>query len=363
MKRLLYFVLGCGICLLAAGDGVRAQAAEFMHPRDAGVDYCINRDLLAKADGAGGYERREVDGTCVSTVGFIDEGLLGILTTIIQPGDCQDGKWNLGESGIDCGGPCDAQCVQCIDPWTSTYWPIAVPTKTEEQIGPRLLQLQDEQLLIRSYDALFEFADEEGKLVTQVDDSDNAIAAVSWYVDQHMTWRNDSSGGPNQTCINGANGLGYNPGWDFPIPASYTVNYTGLPACDQCPNDFCGDCDDFAILRQALAKRIGISSKCVWDAIDLISPGKHEYNIVLYQSKYRLMDYGEIGDWLATHSWSAHETENNWNYVYGPRLPDAGNQAGDFTYNYPLAGPLADPSKVDCPAAWNYHTYYEDTCP
>jgi hypothetical protein len=295
-------------------------------------------------------------------VGPIAGGALGVIGTVITLSNCQDGKQNLFESGIDCGGPCDAQCVECIDPWTTTYWPIAVPTATPEQIGPRLLQLADDQLFIRSYDTLFEFADEEGVLVTALDTSDEIIAAVAWFVDEHMNWLSDNDGGPNQTCINTANGLGYDAGWDFPIPASYTVNYTGLPACYSCGTDFCGDCEDHAILRQALAKRIGISSKCVWDAIDLNDPARHEYNVVLYRSKYRLMDYGEIDTWLASHT-SLHETENNWNYVYGPRYPDAGNLAEDFTYNYPLSGPLATPSKVDCSLAWDLNTYYEGTCP
>ena len=352
------------LALALIGLAATAHAAEFRHPTETGADYCVSRDVIAEFDPeSGGYNQRAVDGICRSTVGLIDEATLGVVETFIIPGNCEDGKRNGSEQGVDCGGSCPAQCVECIDPWTSTYWPIAVPTQTSEQIGPRLLQLQDDQLLVRAYDTLFEFADEERKLVGQYDDSDSILEAVAWYVDRHMSWRNDNGGGPNQTCINNVNNLGYNPGWDFPIPASYTVNYTGRPGCTSCTNDFCGDCDDFAILRQALAKRIGISSKCIWDAIDLKSPGLHEYNIVLYQGKYRLMDYGTMDAWLATHTTSMHETENNWNYVYGPREPDAGNEAGDFTHNYPPDGPLSPGSKVDCPTTWNYHTYYQDTCP
>ncbi len=352
------------ILILAAG--LPAAATDFVHPRALDLDYCVTRDVLASYDPrAGDYTYVEVDGTCVSRVGEIDVGVLGVVETFIDPGNCQDGKQNILESGVDCGGVCDAQCVDCIDPWTTTYWPVAVPGATPEQIGPRLLQLADDQLLVRAYDALFEFADEEERPVAELDTSDEIFAAIAWYVDDHMTWRADGSGGTNETCINVANGLGYSPGWDFPIPASYTVNYTGLPACDNCPADFCGDCEDHAILRQALAKRIGISSKCVWNALDLNLPGAHEYNVVLYRSKYRLMDYGEIDRWLATHDWSAHETESNWNYIHGPRKPDPGgsNRAEDFTYNYPLSGLLATPDKVDCPVPWTFHTYYEDTCP
>ena len=339
---------------------VSAQSEKFTPPWELRQNYCVNQETLANYTG-NGYQFVRTDGFCYS---YLRPDLFGVIGAVLIPGNCTDGKQSLGEGGVDCGGSCDAQCVSCIDSWTSTYWPISVPSSDETQTGPRFLQLSDEQLLIRSYDTLYEYADEKDVLVSSLDTSDEVLEAVAWYVDDHMNWLSDS--GPNPSCINDVNNLNYNPGWDFPIPASYTVGYTGNPTCGNCTNDFCGDCEDHGILRQALAKRIGVSSKCVFDAIDLNDGGKHEYNIVLYKGKYRLMDYGTMDSWLDTHTWNAHETEDAWNYVYGPRPPwlNEDNLAEVHSYNYPLSGPLATPDKVDCPATgWNYNTYYEDTCP
>ena len=314
-----------------------AQQQGFIHPRTLNQTYCVTTDVISQFDsGTGKYSLILVDGICSS--GFVFTG------------SCTDGKQNGLEQGIDCGGSCPASCRNCIAP-SETFSATGVPTSAATQTGPKLLQLADQEIYIRAYDTLFEYADNQGVNVTQFDTSDEALAAVAWYVNEHMQWRSDSDTNPN--CINGFNALGYSPGWDFPIPASYTARYTGVPACSNCSEQFCGDCEDHAILRQALARKIGVNASCVWDGLDLQSPGRHEYNIILYKSKFRLMDYGTV-EANFNSTWFAHETQDAWNYFKGPRDTSAPNYASSDTHNY-----VGNPT---CPSPWNLSTYFTRTC-
>ena len=76
------------------------------------------------------------------------------------------------------------------------------------------------------------------------------------------------------------------------------------------------------------------------------------------------MDYGDVEANLDS-TWTAHQTQDAWNYVYGPRKPDSNpaNLAADHTHNYPLDGPLSTPDKVDCPPVWSNTSYRTSVCP
>ena len=146
----------------------------------------------------------------------------------------------------------------------------------------------------------------------------------------------------------------YSPGWDFPQPADLTLTISGN-LTNAAPNDdFQGDCEDHAILRSALLRALGYCPWGIWDVID--NPVTHEYNVVLYEGAYRLMDYGTIVRWLATHTWSSHQSYYGWNEDNGPRGANSTTHAylENNTNNYPGGKKCTD---------WDLNNYYEDTCP
>ena len=53
-------------------------------------------------------------------------------------------------------------------------------------------------------------------------------------------------------------------------------------------NPFHGDCEDYAVLRHALLRALSFDRDFVWN---VSSPG-HQFNAVLYNGAYRIMDYG-----------------------------------------------------------------------
>ncbi len=257
--------------------------------------------------------------------------------------------------------------VTCFDEPGFTD-PSQIPSSQATQTGPNLYQLTDPIVLETAIVALEEYAGQLGVNVTELDTADEYIEAVAWYVDQHMRWTPDCirrrPGGPcvpdhNPNCINNVNDLNYAPGWDFPIPANWTLRYTGVITCG-CANDYCGDCEDHAILRAALLRALGVSAHCIWDAINRLPNGgiSHEYNIVNYMGAYRLMDYGPISRWLRTHDGDARITHYAWNEDNGPRGVDTiqHNYAVTGTWNYPRPD-------LTCGKVWTYTTYYQDACP
>jgi hypothetical protein len=157
---------------------------------------------------------------------------------------------------------------------------------------------------------------------------DFLVAAVSWYVDNYMTWTSDSI---NSYVINNIFNLNYFAGAEG-MPAYYTIRYTDpnrnpnlinqLNATNsnwgQSYNDgrlYHGDCEDHAILRHALLRSLGFNANFIWDAY---SPG-HEFNVVLYKGSYRIMDYGHINRYLDGPSGITYGLNGIWNTYNGPR--------------------------------------------
>ena len=237
------------------------------------------------------------------------------------------------------------------------------PASTSEQTGANLYRLDKNIVRNHATDAVNEYAD-----AMNIDPSDvlatadNMVAAVAWYVDQHMSWRSDDCPPAPQVCgttnrdVFANNGYGgYSPGWDFPQPADLTLSISGNITNAAANDDFMGDCEDHAILRAALLRALGIAPWAIWDAID--NPVSHEYNIVLYEGAYRIMDYGNIDRWLATHTWNSHRSYYGWNEDNGPR------GANNTTHNYLVNNTDNYPGGKDDGNAWSYNIYYEDTSP
>jgi len=227
------------------------------------------------------------------------------------------------------------------------------PASTAEQTGANLYRLDKAIVRTHAMNAVMEYANAQGMTVAEVlATADNMVAAVAWYVDAHMSWRDDAT---NQTVF-ANNGYGnYSPGWDFPQPADLTLTISGNLTNATANDDFQGDCEDHAILRAALLRALGFAPWSIWDVID--NPVSHEYNIVLYEGAFRLMDYGTIDRWLQTHTWDAHRSYYGWNEDNGPRSANTSNNnfLKNNTNNYP--------GGKTCKKQWDYNVYYEDTCP
>ncbi len=100
----------------------------------------------------------------------------------------------------------------------------------------------------------------------------------------------------------------------------------------ECPKDYCGDCEDHAILRAALMYALGISSDCAYcaDHYDGYWGGGHTFNLVLYRNKWRVMDYGRLGKYFWDDSWDQHNPNNVWNNRRGTfYCPDWIDNLGD----------------------------------
>lgn len=226
-------------------------------------------------------------------------------TKTIIWGGCDDGVRNHGETGIDCGGPCPAQCKDCLSDLTLGTNPSAYLYSPEQWTNIRSTALG----------ALSEYANEQDIDYSELDTADEYIEAISWWVARHMGYRGDDI---NDACINDVQGLDYDPAdyehYDFVQPAYYTLTYSGCPCCDGVtyyeevegthstvaktwhadPTKwFYGDCDDFAILHAALLRSLGVSHRCIFNAEQ---PG-HAFNIVYYKGKYRVLEpqVAEIG--------------------------------------------------------------------
>jgi hypothetical protein len=201
-------------------------------------------------------------------------------------GSCHDGVQNQGETGIDCGGPCPSQCVVCL---------------TDRSIGSApsaylysLSSPRDRSVVLgAAIAALYEYANSIGVSVLDLDTgdpygtTDNYIRAVSWWIPRHMGYRGDDL---NQACLDTVLPSPYHPEdyghGDFPVPAAYTLQYSGRAYVTDPTKQYFGDCEDFAILESAMLRSLGVCPNCIFNAEQ---PG-HGFNIVYYQGKYRVLE-------------------------------------------------------------------------
>jgi len=197
-----------------------------------------------------------------------------------------------------------------------------------------------------------------------IDDLDAIMEAVAWYVDEHMGYLGDGGRGPNVPKVQSA---------------SYTLQHSGDRGCTvdnahwtiSGPAAYCGDCEDYCILRNTLMRYLGVSQDCAFCADKITnddgSGGGHSFNIVRYRNKFRIVDYGPMGKWFDTTS-ADRVPFNLWNDDYGDYwcyldkskiAGDAGCwrvQPWDRTWNYH--------SGNRCPSTWSGNeTYRTSICP
>ncbi len=244
------------------------------------------------------------------------------------------------------------------------------PDSIEEETGRNLYRLDKDIVTTKAIEAVIEYQEwvleHEGREIIQLPDpdepvtddgsgasfteteilsdlvtADDLVAAVAWYVHKHMGGRYDS----DPVCGNidfmlncGMSDYAPERG-DYPCPADITLsrsgNYSDTPEYCILTNDYMGDCEDGAILRAALLRRLGFRPEYIW----CVNDGQeiHEYNIVLYQGAFRIMDHKPIHHYLDDPDSFPYETYYAWNAVHGPRGTSGMNHdyLVEFVDNYP----------------------------
>lgn len=344
------------------------------------TDYCINnetlREFFNRLEGENECNRYYVDVECPD----------GCVSGACRE-SCFDGIQNQDELGIDCGGSCTSVCTNCFvaSPPPYEIAGYCLPGNAEDA---GYFDLEDPAVGDTAYRALMEYANcltnpscREGlptlnplENYSDIDadalqyDTNYIMEAAAWYVNEHMRYMYDGDDDSVQGAAYTITESGSRSG--------KIMNYTTDEKVhvDQCPNDFCGDCEDHAILREAIMRRLGIRWECAFcaDHYNGYWGGGHVFNIVNYKNKYRIMDYGALGSDFDRGRWSQHRPQNlfnDWIGVYN--CPDWKDNLGDgsydcgcdktrpkhYTWNYPG-------EEVQCPSRWvGEETYHTDICP
>jgi hypothetical protein len=291
---------------------------------------------------------------------------------------CADGIQNQDEQGIDCGGPCPASCRDCFadadvgSAEDAGYFcldsrVVLDTARAALQEYVNCLRNPECRAMLQVADPLMDFS-----RVTVADleqNTDYIMEAVAYYVYQHTTYMFDSAcsmcdpgGGPSLDpggAISAADMIQRSSGRGGII--------AGYQHVDTCPNDYCGDCEDQAILREALIRSLGVSWRCAFcvDHYDSYIGGGHTFNLVYYRNKWRIMDYGLLGSYFSVDRyWDAHTAHSIWNDRIGEYwCPDwrsdpacwycCNNDPYVWTRNYN--------DGQACGSRWQ--TYYEECAP
>lgn len=293
-------------------------------------------------------------------------------------GDCYDGIQNQDEQGVDCGGSsCPASCLDC-------FADAAFGSAEDAD----LLCLGSTAVLNASYQALFEYAnclgnatcratlhahaynlDMNFSTVTPLDlsqSTDYIMEAVAYYVDQHTTYMCDDdcdicySGGE----INAENMIVLSGGRSGYLTCN--VSSPEYVLVDTCPTDYCGDCEDHAILREALMRQLGVSWRCAFcaDHYDHYRGGGHVFNLVYYRNRWRIMDYGLLGcRFSASSFWDQHIPNHVWNDRLGEYFcPRSRRNLGVCNHKDPY-GWTQNYNGGEVCVSGGVDTYYVEFCP
>jgi hypothetical protein len=236
-------------------------------------------------------------------------------------------------------------------------------------------------------EALLWYADQQGLNGTStLDTLDEYVEAVAAYVDYHKLWMDDVSencptSSDRNTCLQRHDPVYGGCHWNdtagecagttqacaianctlpyWIIHADNMILYSQRRCGRRTLGDgssyalkFCGDCEDLAVLRASLVRVLGLDSACVWCA-DNWGVGElhigHSFNLVVYRSKWRILDYESGSGFEATidsflsHRIPRHDDINNlWN-----------DEAGTYNCNDWMA--LFGCNRIEpYPVAYNY---------
>jgi len=226
---------------------------------------------------------------------------------------CANGIQDQGEEGIDCGGPCPARCRDCFADADYGSAEDSGYFKLDSMFVHHYAQLALEEYAnclssescrstLESYDPSMDFS-----TVTVEDleaSTDYIMEAVAFYVDKHTTYMHDD----DNEVLNAEEMLLYSRYRSGKVDHGTHV--------DTCPTLFCGDCEDHAILREALMRVLGVSWRCAYcaDHYDSYWGGGHTFNLVYYRNKWRIMDYHSLGHYFSrSRYWIEHDPDNAWN--------------------------------------------------
>jgi hypothetical protein len=311
---------------------------------------------------------------------------------------CTDGVQNGDEAGVDCGGSCPASCMNC---WGADWG--GGPTASKFSLTSGDVHMAASEAVFEYTNCLRDpicrtglfgtsasmiFSEDYSKLTVWdiMDSTDAIMEAIAYYVDEHMTYMLDGGLIVMWEC-DANNKCNFNFEFASAHPevqsASWTITESGdrLGAHDEpgyfvfeyCPTRFCGDCEDHAILREALMRVLGISSACAYcaDYYESYWGGGHTFNLVLYRGKWRIMDYGRLGGYFNNHDPNLHtKTQHLFNDTTGIYwCPDWKDNLGDGKYdagcsrNHPKHKAWNYVGGDRCPSSYDIETYYVLNCP
>ncbi len=223
---------------------------------------------------------------------------------------CNDGLQNQDEAGIDCGGVCGNECFNCLVPeneigqdsiWETTYY--------SDEFQP----VVDE--------ALREYATLKNITVDAIDTADEKLEAANYYVYKYMAYMlDDSASGeewfglqkPVKTVLHSGQRKGY-PDESAQAKQDCNQTYTHYRGenNERITGRYCGDCEDFAIFRAALARNMGVAASCI-------------YNADYYAELTQPYDPSEDNSTIADSNTEDNTTADEWYWTTDGNCPNPG---------------------------------------
>lgn len=219
-----------------------------------------------------------------------------------------------------------------------------------------LFTINDPVLESVALQALREYADKTGIRLEDIDTTVEYYEAVNEFVTTHMTWTDDRASQART-------------GWDFASAKRTLTESRG-----RCGNDYCDDCEGFAVTTAALLRTLGVSDKCVYVA----TARTHAFNILNINNKFRIVEPQSKGitsnfdskalEWLTDKSpiepvLKPLEIVNDhigqffaWFYKSNQHA-----RPESYTFNYPGTDGLPDSSNR-CTQGDVYTSYFTDVC-
>ena len=205
------------------------------------------------------------------------------------------------------------------------------------EASANLFSLDDPIVVEKAQEALQQYANNQGKDVSEINTADEYMEAVAYYVYENMYFYCAYDGSEHE-----------------PKTASYILRQSSNLNCG---GPYCGDGQEFTTLKTALLRSLGVSWKCVFSAKGQHS---HTYNIILYKNAYRILDWAPLHEHFHsnTHDYyqgADHDTTTIWNDHIGNHITGSVHPS-EYAYNYP--------NGTRCPEeGWTVYTYYSDICP
>ncbi|MFC1530161.1 hypothetical protein ACFL6R_05530 [Gemmatimonadota bacterium] len=151
-------------------------------------------------------------------------------------------------------------------------------------------------------------------------------------------------------------------GFDFPQPADLTILHSSKILGEAAGSQFlyAGDCEDHAILRASLLRAMGMAPWAIWIVNLKKGTFRHEYNLVLYEGAFRIMELDPIKatlDLSRSEVRKRFKTYYGWNEIHGPRGREPQNHQFllDYVDNYP--------GGKDDGKRWSYRVYSRKIVP